>query len=179
LSIEVKTVPQNPPKRVAGPPVTAGPRVVGPSPDRAWLREFHAQHKNLWGVFVALSYRAQRISKTDDQYDSHSELLRLIAEVEQLLPAHFVSEEAGGYLSDALAIAPRLSKRAAVLQRDHRKFTARFAKLATFARELREVDESWEYLGVAIREFIRELRLHELEENRLVQEAFLDDLGGG
>ena len=38
---------------------------------------------------------------------------------------------------------------------------------------------SWEYLGVAIREFIRELRLHELEENRLVQEAFLDDLGGG
>ena len=40
-------------------------------------------------------------------------------------PEHFAFEEAGGYLSDALAIAPRLSKRAAVLRRDHREFTAR------------------------------------------------------
>ena len=172
-------MPQSPPKRVARPSSAAGQCLVGSGPDRAWLREFDAQHQNLRGVFAALIDRVRRVPKTDDRYDSHSELLRLIAEVEQFLPAHFAFEEAGGYLSDALSIAPRLSKRAALLQRDHRKFTARFAKLATFARQLREVDESWEYLGVAIREFIRELRLHELEENRLVQEAFLDDLGGG
>ena len=172
-------MPQSPPKPVAGPSSAAGRCLAGPRTDSARLRELDAQHQNLRGVLLALIDRVQRISKTDEQYDSRSELLRIIAEVEQFLPAHFASEEAGGYLSDALAIAPRLSKRAAVLQRDHRKFTARFAKLATFARQLREVDESWEYLGVAIQEFIRELRLHELEENRLVQEAFLDDLGGG
>ena len=172
-------MPQSPPKRVAGPPAASGQCEVGPSPDRAWIREFDAQHQNLSGVFVALIDRIRQVPKTDDQCDAQSELLRLIAETEQLLLAHFAFEEAGGYLSDALAIAPRLSKRAAVLQRDHRKFTARFAKLATFARELREVDESWEYLGIAIREFIRELRVHELEESRLVLEAFLDDLGGG
>jgi hypothetical protein len=105
-------------------------------------------------------------------------LFRLIADADRLLNAHFAFEEAGGHLSDALAIAPRLSHRAARLRHDHRKFSARFAKLATFARGMRARDGSWDRLKAAIREFNEELRTHELEENRLIQEAFLDDLGG-
>ena len=177
--IEVETVTQNSSERVDRPPAPACRRVVCLSADRTWRHELDAQHQKLSGVFVEMIGWTQRVPNSNDQCDSHTELLRLIAEAEQLLPAHFAFEEAGGYLSEALAVAPRLSRRAAALQRDHGKFAARFAKLATFARELRETDEGWDYLGVAIREFSRELRFHELEENQLVQEAFLDDLGGG
>ena len=40
-------------------------------------------------------------------------------------------------------------------------------------------DASWELLVIAIQKLIEELRLHDLEENRLIQEAFVNDLGGG
>ncbi len=156
-----------------------GRRAAAPGPDRAWLRELDAQHQSLNGIFLALIDRVNRVRKTDDRIDAHSDLLRLIADADLLLRAHFAFEEAGGNLSEALAVAPRLAQRAAGLRRDHRRFTTRFARLATFARGMREGDENWERLGVAIGDFNRELRLHDLDENRLVQEAYLDDLGGG
>ena len=172
-------MPQTPTEPVAGPHAAAGGREDDASVDREWLREFDAQHRNLAAVFVALVARIRRVTEHADGDDSQSELLQLIAEAEHLLPAHFAFEEAGGYLCDALAVAPRLSKRAAHLHRDHREFAARFALLAASAREPQKTDASWELLVIAIQEFTEELRLHELEENRLIQEAFVDDLGGG
>ena len=165
------------PRRVAEPPARANR--CGPSYGPHEASQLDARHQNLMDILVALIDRIRRNPKTnDDRQDSLSEPLRLIARAEQLLHAHFAFDEAGGYLSDTLAVAPRLSVRAARLECDHRKFAARFAKLATFARSLREMDEGWDYLGVAVREFARELKLHKLEENHLVQEAFLDDFGG-
>lgn len=175
--IEVEIVPQSPPKRVAEPGAAAIRQTS--SSDHKWLRELDAQHQSLNDAMSALIDRVDRIPRADDRFDSHSQLLRLIADAELLLNAHFAFEEAGGHLSDALTVAPRLSQRAAHLQRDHRRFTASFARLATLARGMREGDGGWERFAGAIREFTQQLRLHELEENRLVQEAFLDDLGGG
>ncbi len=172
-------MPQNPPKPGEESTAATGRRAVVPGPDRTWLRELDAQHQSLNEIFLALIDRVNRVRKTDDRIDAYSELLRLIADADLLLKAHFAFEEAGGYLSDALAVAPRLSQRAASLQRDHRRLTTLFAKLAKFAQGMREGDENWERLGVAIGDFSRELQLHDLEENRLVQEAYLDDLGGG
>jgi len=172
-------VVQSPPKPGLEPTAVADRHRVASSSDHAWLRELDAQHKTLNDVMSTLIDRVGNVPKTDDRSDWHSEVLRLIADADRILNAHFAFEEAGGHLGDALAFAPRLSHRASHLQSDHHRFSARFADLATFARGMREGDTSWERLEVAIREFTQGLRLHELEENRLVQEAFLDDLGGG
>ena len=176
---EVETMPLAPHKGVAGPHAEPGWREAQSRPDDVRLRELDAQHRSLSAVFTALVARVQQIAEHENRDDADSELLRLIAEVEQFLPAHFAFEEAGGYLSDALAIAPRLSKRAALLQRDHRKFTARFAMLAALARDPKKTIASWELIVIAIREFTEELRQHEQDEDRLIQEAFIDDLVGG
>jgi hypothetical protein len=172
-------VPQDFPKRVGGILDDSSHHLVVPSPDRTWLRELDAQHGSVRVALSALTSRVDRVPTLADRCDSHSELLGLIGDIEALLKAHFAFEEAGGHLGDALSVAPRLSQRAAHLQSDHRRLTAAFAELASFARRMGQADENWELVGVKIREFVVSLQAHELEENRLVQEAYLDDLGGG
>ncbi len=173
-------MPQNPIKSFRETPAAVSGFVGDARTDgELWVRELDLQHLDLRGVFVMLTERIERVPTIDDRSDSHSDLLEFVADASQLLEAHFAFEEAGGYLSDVLAIAPRLSDRAARLQRDHDHLAARFSKLATYARGMRATYQNWKRLGMAIGEFTQDLRLHESEENRLIQEAFLDDLGGG
>ncbi len=107
------------------------------------------------------------------------EMLRLLRKLEHLLPEHFEYEEAEGYLAEALAVAPRLTRRAQRLRGEHNHFSEKLRGLADRAREADESPGSWTALATGVRRFTYELRYHELEENRLVLDAFMDDLGGG
>ena len=123
-------MPEYSPKKIEKSAAAAERRVDADGPERAWLAELEAQHRSLDGVLSALIDRVDRIPRAVDRLDVHDELLRLIADADLLLRAHFAFEEAGGHLGDALAIAPRLSHRAAHLEGDHEEFTANFAKIA-------------------------------------------------
>ena len=149
------------------------------SADGNHWRELEVQHESLGAVLDALAASLGAVAARPDDVGTRVEMLRLLRKLEHLLPEHFEYEEAGGYLAEALAAAPRLTRRAQRLHEEHSGFSAQLVALADRAREAGESPGSWEALATGIRKFTYELRRHELEENSLIQDAFTDDLDGG
>jgi hypothetical protein len=100
-------------------------------------------------------------------------LMSLLVDLEGDLLAHFEYEEHGGYLEEALALAPHFSNRAARLVSEHNQFLR-------MVREMHDgVGESaweWEIVRDQFRTFAYRFLNHESEENRLVQDAMLRDI---
>jgi len=166
----------------AQPTVDDGARsasITATSAGKKYWRNLDAQHENLGAVLDSLAARIGAIAERPDDIAARVEMLRLLRELEHLLPEHFEYEESGGYLAEALAVAPRLTRRAQRLRDEHSGFSAKLAALAARAREVGELPGSWKALATAVKKFTYELRHHELEENTLINEAFMDDLGGG
>jgi hypothetical protein len=138
------------------------------------LAELRTQHDRLGALFAALSELVGSIALDPE---SRARALHLLDDLESQLPAHFAYEEAGGYLSEELAAAPRLRHRAGRLQREHRELSLRLSHFARHARAGEATD--WKGLAEELRDFIDAVRQHELEENRLIRSALMDDLGGG
>jgi iron-sulfur cluster repair protein YtfE (RIC family) len=130
-------------------------------------------------VLDSLAASIGAIAEHPEDVGIRVEMLRLLRKLEHLLPEHFEYEEAGGYLAEALAAAPRMTRRAQRLRREHDGFSAKLAALADRAREAGESPGCWKALAAGVRKFTYKLRRHELEENSLIQEAFTNDLGGG
>jgi hypothetical protein len=101
----------------------------------------------------------------------------LLAELAQVLLDHFRHEEADGYFAAALAIAPRLTEQAAALLQQHPELTAQLAAVQAHAASGHCSEAWWEQLQLAFTAFFDEFSRHEAGENRLLQEAFHDDLG--
>jgi hypothetical protein len=148
---------------------------------RAVVREFETQHERLRLLFASLHWRVSRVVSDPTSGAGRTAVVHLFVELEQRLPEHFAFEERGGYLSDALAIAPRLSKWAAQLAEDHPIFLEQLRELVRDAHEAAADDsrQPWEQIAVRVQKLASALGEHELEENRLVQQAFSEDIGGG
>jgi len=142
-------------------------------------RELDVQHKSLGALLDSLAASIRAVAERPDDIGTRVEMLRLLRKLEHRLPEHFEYEEAGGYLAEALAMAPRLTRRAQRLRGEHADFSAKLAALASRAREAGESPASWKTLAAGVRKFTYELRHHELEENTLIHDAFMDDIGGG
>jgi iron-sulfur cluster repair protein YtfE (RIC family) len=93
------------------------------------------------------------------------------------LREHFALEERGGYFSEALAVAPRLSRRADALLREHAAFLERLGNLREMAFESRAPGDLWSAIEEGLRELAADLRAHEERENELILQAFDEDLG--
>ncbi len=106
-----------------------------------------------------------------------SEVVDLLGQLGHQLTKHFQSEEAGGYFAEALHEAPRLFERANALMVQHPKMTKRSRMLAGAADPETEPDLWWEQTAERFAAFRAELREHEREEDRLIQEAFTRDIG--
>lgn len=95
-----------------------------------------------------------------------------------LLPDHFRLEEDGGLFDEAVLVAPRLVARARVLQSQHRSLTELFQSLCKqVSPEKFQIQGWWADAQAAFLRFKEEIIRHEHEENLLLQEAFLADLG--
>jgi hemerythrin len=106
-----------------------------------------------------------------------SDVVDLIGQLGHQLTKHFQTEEAGGYFAEALYDAPRLFDRANDLMLQHPKMTKSARKLAEAADPDVEPDRWWEQTAQRFEAFRAELRNHEREEDRLIQEAFTRDIG--
>ena len=102
----------------------------------------------------------------------------LLVRLENLLAAHFSLEEQGGYLADELLIAPRLGAMADRLVKQHAALKERIRRIHELA-EAPPPQPDGRTFTRAVRDFARQLHEHETAENRLIQEAYFDDLGGG
>jgi len=125
------------------------------------LQEQHSEIRKLTEVLTDPQRKADR--------------RELLSRLHTLLARHFALEESKGYLAEELAIAPQLSHVAEGLRKEHEQILARVKKLEDSSRAGSTTDA----LVQAIDEAVSQLRDHESAENRLVQQALLDDEGGG
>jgi iron-sulfur cluster repair protein YtfE (RIC family) len=107
-----------------------------------------------------------------DFEETHSRLGVLRAE----LAEHFSEEEQEGYLSGALSAAPRFSRWAIQLRKQHEEFLEELDRLTRNLRS--EEPESWKETRSDFERLADQIRRHEGAENAIVQaSAFGDDVG--
>jgi RNA polymerase-binding transcription factor DksA len=103
----------------------------------------------------------------------------LLGDLERELARHFRLEEEGGYLAEVLSVAPRHSRRASTLAREHERFRKDVAVILERARQAGPSSPEWETIDAQLREFSEALLAHEEAENEIIADAWLDDHGGG
>lgn len=141
------------------------------SPEFEQFRKIQDEHRQLMGLLDQIETAlAERSGSIDDVVD-------LIGQLGHQLTKHFQTEEAGGYFADALYEAPQLVNRANDLMVQHPKMTKSARKLAEAADPAVDPDGWWEQTMERFEAFRAELRKHERDEDRLIQEAYIRDLG--
>ncbi|HJT35582.1 MAG TPA: hemerythrin domain-containing protein [Pirellulales bacterium] len=99
------------------------------------------------------------------------EAVEAIASLQAHLKHHFMVEEAGGYLEEALIIAPRFSDLAAKLLAEHPVLLARTSETTALARRAAAEPVLLEALKKQVTELLGNLVAHETAENRIIQQA--------
>ncbi len=141
------------------------------------LERIRAQHMALRQQIRALEQLFEQRNGADDLRVRRT--LALLEGFDPTLREHFAVEERGGYFSEVLQVAPRLSRRAERLQQNHLEFSRRLDRLLELTRDAVGAPDKWERVTAGVADFLRELNFHEDAENELVREAFMHDLGQG
>ncbi len=132
---------------------------------------------------LALRQRIRALEEVFAEPDAAEEYARktltLLEGFDSALREHFAVEEEGGYFADVLKVAPRLSRRAARLEQNHKEFSEHLEALLALVQYAIDVRDGWERVTTGIERFLRRLTAHEDDENELVREAFMVDLGRG
>lgn len=97
----------------------------------------------------------------------------------QRILEHFEHEEHGGYFAEATEHAPRLKRRANELLDQHLQMASHVERLQELAATKKTSDEWWHVLQDEFGRFLECFRAHETAEDRLIQEAYGDDIGTG
>ena len=141
------------------------------SPKFEQFQKIQEEHRQLRTILEQIdSALAERSGPVDAVVD-------LIGQLGHQLTKHFQTEEAGGYFADALYEAPQLVNRANDLMLQHPKMTKSARKLADAADPNVDPDRWWDQTAERFEAFREELRKHEREEDRLIQEAYTRDIG--
>jgi hypothetical protein len=96
----------------------------------------------------------------------------VLAELATHLDHHFAQEENGGYLEEALTLAPRFTSQAAELLRQHPAILEKVGVLRKTANLSLRQSDAWMRLRSEVTDLIRDLIAHERAENQIVQQAF-------
>jgi hemerythrin-like domain-containing protein len=138
------------------------------------LERVRAQHFELYRQLRALE---QVLELRSESAATRTERTRvLLIGLRNAMQEHFALEEEGGYFAEALAAAPRLTRRAETLFRHHNELRRRARWLAELLRKADGAEPAWEDFRSELLVFLGDLRTHETEENELMRDAFLDDL---
>ncbi len=132
----------------------------------------------LYGQHVTLRKRIRDLSQAFATGDSPLQTLDELHALDTLLLDHYALEEKDGYMSEALEVAPHLSRQAMRLEQQHARFCRRMRELARRGDAAAELPDEWKRVGDSFRRLARELLVHEDAENALIYEAFRE-LGSG
>lgn len=105
------------------------------------------------------------------------EVSRLVARLGDQLVKHFAMEEDGGYFADALTHAPQLIARANALLAQHPMMRTQAKTILVDLGSAEGQEHWWEETTQRFRAFKAELLRHEMREDKLLQEAYLQDIG--
>mgnify|MGYP002622022752 CR=1 FL=1 len=115
-------------------------------------------------------------------FPPHRDVVDLLWRLRDQLAMHFALEDAYGYFDDAIAEAPRLSQQAEQLRRQHDDLFLQICELVEEAEQLlygERAEQNRATLAASYRSFHVTFHEHESHENRLILEAFDDDIGVG
>ncbi len=129
-------------------------------------------HASLRKLLDAIEKALGERSGTIDQIGS------LLGKLGDRLVKHFALEEDGGYFAEALLHAPQLVSKANALLAQHPKMSQQAKTLIEGLSTQSAVGvDWWEETKVRFTAFREELLRHERSENKLLQEAYVRDLG--
>lgn len=105
------------------------------------------------------------------------DLLPRLARIRALLVAHFEHEEAEGYFSDVIRVAPHYKPLVDSLCSEHPELHETLQTLIQDAEQLPGSTDCWAHVDRQFRTFFLQLSRHESKENRMVQQAYNRDIG--
>ncbi|MFO1093088.1 MAG: hemerythrin domain-containing protein [Planctomycetaceae bacterium] len=142
--------------------------------DAPVLLEIHEEHERLEILIAELKWVLLKPS------DTHLSIMKeLMDELSDLLQEHFAHEEEGGYFDELVEMQPTVSTRVERLRQEHRQM---LAAVANMIRQLRHADSTplwFAVIGVEFTDFVQRCEAHQHEENRLVLDGYLRDVGEG
>jgi len=142
-------------------------------PNLTTLRAFLEEHQNLTRRIAELRRWWSELDELGIR--KFGEMASRVQELRNLLAEHFAEEETGGYLSAALAAAPKFERQAATLGGQHPQFLERLDHLIARLRDSETTSHYWRSSREEVEQIIVDLRQHEHDENALVHAAFGDD----
>lgn len=123
----------------------------------------------------------ERLKSVHHQLELHqvplAEMERLLNEFRGRLEAHFHSEEQDGFFDQVVSRAPQLSRQAESLSHEHGELLQALDSLIGLAGCDTGDPQCWRVLTLRFEDFMKQLMHHESEENGMLQEAYVDDLG--
>lgn len=128
-------------------------------------------HRELMGLLIALKNVIRSY-----QPSALNEVRRQLRTVQAKVTEHFRYEEVGGYFSEVLAVDPNAEHVVKELHRQHGELGDALCEIVTLLE--REPTLSSEVVQ-KIESWMDALRHHEASENKLVQETFNLQRGGG
>ncbi len=148
---------------------------------RDYVQQLRSQHANLRRALASLtgliSQMAPECERGEATAASVAPTLALLADLGRQLPEHFALEEKGGYLAEALAVAPRYSRRASSLQAEHAELDQQMKLIVERASGAHSSGAAWRDVQERFQQLSLDLLAHEEAENDILGCAFLDDLG--
>lgn len=142
--------------------------------DDSVLLEIHEEHERLEILIAELQWALLKPS------DTHLSLLKeLMEELAALLKDHFEHEEAGGYFDELVELHPDVFTRVERLRQEHRQM---LTAVHNMNRQLRHADSTptwFAMIGNEFTDFVRRCEKHQHEENDILQEGYLRDVGVG
>jgi len=139
--------------------------------DVATYEKLVADHRTLQGLLAhidrALAGQAATIAEVGD----------LLGQLGGRLARHFAQEEEGDYFADLMVRAPQLVVRANELMAQHPKMCTRARDLVVQFQAGQNPDDWWQETRRRFDAFREEMLKHEQGEDRLLEEAYTQDLG--
>jgi iron-sulfur cluster repair protein YtfE (RIC family) len=147
------------------------------------LRQLEDQHRDLMRRRRSVELELSALGDLGTEgAESEAMLMRamsLLTALRRELQEHFSLEESVGFLKAATEAAPRLSRRAGQIGREHAEMDAALGEILDGLLSSQTSPDRWPGLAESFAEFSRTLRVHEQAEEQVLREAFMDDLGGG
>ena len=146
-----------------------------------YIHQLRGTHSSLRrSIFTVLHVIDATIQQLEAEAPPQSvaSAVALVADLGRQLPARFEMEERGGHLAEALAAAPRFTRRATELMKEHAVFTRRIDAIVKDAEGAGASAPAWSAVHTQFRLLALDLLAHEQAEANIVESAFLDDLGG-
>jgi hypothetical protein len=164
-----------PARRLRELPYSASCEACSSSYPTSYDEGLRIQHRSLQRSLLALlDILSQIRTQLDRGSDARVEIVAaavIFSSLHREIPDHFAREEVGGYLSEALVNAPRLTSRAEPLRRQHATFCRALDGLFNAILGAEAHPALFVPVERDVREFAMSLIRHEDAENRLLEIA--------